>query len=326
MASFSTTPIIFDYCSEISMLAAQAATTTTPISMDLSKFHLLLRHNQPPAIQSTLATPQLAELPAKFISSEQTSLKVLKNILGGWGAAWGGVGEEVGNGEIALMIENALEQGNTQALGGELMVASMCPGRFLQCHHDLSARCFLQLRSCMCTSCNGRMKVPFKMLSTDAMLWESVESEKRQQCLGLLFYNELLHVFYLLRICDYKNAVQHVDKLDAAMNLKLRDRSALSAKQAHLEEQLNNLTGNDRDFSEPIYFGSARRTWEDKLELAPPPIDGEWLPKGAIYVLVDLTVAVCSVKGLFKECLKRIQSGPHKLFKRSWKSMGFLME
>ncbi|XP_047253022.1 sister chromatid cohesion protein SCC4 isoform X4 [Capsicum annuum] len=138
------------------------------------------------------------------------------------------------------------------------------------------------------------------------VIWESIESVKRQQCLGLLFYNELLHVFYLLRICDYKNAVQHVDKLDAAMksdlqrrqrikdltkeldavneslpcyDLSYRDRSSLSAKQTHLGEQLNNLTGNDREFSEPKYFGSARRTWEDKLELAPPPIDGEWLPK-----------------------------------------------
>ncbi|XP_047253024.1 sister chromatid cohesion protein SCC4 isoform X6 [Capsicum annuum] len=169
------------------------------------------------------------------------------------------------------------------------------------------------------------------------VIWESIESVKRQQCLGLLFYNELLHVFYLLRICDYKNAVQHVDKLDAAMksdlqrrqrikdltkeldavneslpcyDLSYRDRSSLSAKQTHLGEQLNNLTGNDREFSEPKYFGSARRTWEDKLELAPPPIDGEWLPKGAIYALVDLTVAVFNrPKGLFKECLKRIQSG-----------------
>ncbi|KAJ8560839.1 hypothetical protein K7X08_022699 [Anisodus acutangulus] len=169
------------------------------------------------------------------------------------------------------------------------------------------------------------------------VIWESIGSEKRQQCLGLLFYNELLHVFYLLRICDYKNAVQHVDKLDAAMKSDLQrrqqikeltkeldavneslsrsdlnyiDRSALSGKQAHLEEQLNNLTGNDKEFSEPIYFGSARRTWEDKLELAPPPIDGEWLPKGAIYALVDLTVVVFNrPKGLFKECLKRIQSG-----------------
>ncbi|XP_070006910.1 sister chromatid cohesion protein SCC4-like isoform X2 [Nicotiana tabacum] len=166
-------------------------------------------------------------------------------------------------------------------------------------------------------------------------IWKSIESEK--QCLGLLFYNELLHVFYLLRICDYKNAAQHVDKLDAAMkcdlqktqqikeltkeldavneslsrsDLNYRDRSALSGRQAHLEEQLNNLTGNGKEFSEPIYFGSVRRTWEDKLELAPPPIDGEWLPKGAIYALVDLTVVVFNrPKGLFKECVKRIQSG-----------------
>nr|XP_009620825.1 sister chromatid cohesion protein SCC4 isoform X1 [Nicotiana tomentosiformis]XP_016443320.1 PREDICTED: uncharacterized protein LOC107768693 isoform X1 [Nicotiana tabacum] len=169
------------------------------------------------------------------------------------------------------------------------------------------------------------------------VIWKSIESEKRQQCLGLLFYNELLHVFYLLRICDYKNAAQHVDKLDAAMkcdlqrtqqikeltkeldavngslsrsDLNYRDRSSLSGRQAHLEEQLNNLTGNGKEFSEPIYFGSVRRTWEDKLELAPPPIDGEWLPKGAIYALVDLTVVVFNrPKGLFKECVKRIQSG-----------------
>nr|XP_009620826.1 sister chromatid cohesion protein SCC4 isoform X2 [Nicotiana tomentosiformis]XP_016443323.1 PREDICTED: uncharacterized protein LOC107768693 isoform X2 [Nicotiana tabacum] len=167
------------------------------------------------------------------------------------------------------------------------------------------------------------------------VIWKSIESEK--QCLGLLFYNELLHVFYLLRICDYKNAAQHVDKLDAAMkcdlqrtqqikeltkeldavngslsrsDLNYRDRSSLSGRQAHLEEQLNNLTGNGKEFSEPIYFGSVRRTWEDKLELAPPPIDGEWLPKGAIYALVDLTVVVFNrPKGLFKECVKRIQSG-----------------
>lgn len=169
------------------------------------------------------------------------------------------------------------------------------------------------------------------------MFYFFIQIQKRQQCLGLLFYNELLHVFYLLRICDYKNAGQHVDKLDAAMksdlqrrqqinelskeldavneslsrsDLNYRDRSALSAKRAYLEEQLSNLTGNDKEFSEPIYFGSARRTWEDKLGLAPPPVDGEWLPKGAIYALIDLTVAIFNrPKGLFKECLKRIQSG-----------------
>ncbi|CAI9770718.1 unnamed protein product [Fraxinus pennsylvanica] len=47
-----------------------------------------------------------------------------------------------------------------------------------------------------------------------------------------------------------------------------------------------------------------------KLELAPPPIDGEWLPKSAVYALVDLMVVVFSLpKGLFKECRKRVQSG-----------------
>ncbi|KAL0460381.1 UNVERIFIED_CONTAM: Sister chromatid cohesion protein SCC4 [Sesamum latifolium] len=53
-----------------------------------------------------------------------------------------------------------------------------------------------------------------------------------------------------------------------------------------------------------------KRAWPDKLELAPPPIDGEWLPKSAVYALVDLMVVVFSrPKGLFKECQKRIQSG-----------------
>ncbi|KAI9070767.1 hypothetical protein K1719_047272 [Acacia pycnantha] len=48
-------------------------------------------------------------------------------------------------------------------------------------------------------------------------IWDSIESNKRQQCIGLLFYNELLHIFYRLRLCDYKNSAPHVDKLDAAM-------------------------------------------------------------------------------------------------------------
>ncbi|KAL0436633.1 UNVERIFIED_CONTAM: Sister chromatid cohesion protein SCC4 [Sesamum radiatum] len=61
---------------------------------------------------------------------------------------------------------------------------------------------------------------------------------------------------------------------------------------------------------EPAYFGNVKRAWPDKLELAPPPIDGEWLPKSAVYALVDLMVVVFSKpKGLFKECQKRIQSG-----------------
>lgn len=174
------------------------------------------------------------------------------------------------------------------------------------------------------------------------VVWDSIEIDKRLHCHGLLFYNELLHIFYLLRICDYKNATQHVDKLDAAMkadlqkmkqiqalnkeldvinrdlscsdrNLPYRDRLALNTKQAQVEEQLSGLTGHSstgKDALEPAYFGNVRREWGDKLELAQPPIEGEWLPKSAVYALVDLMVVVFSrPKGLFKECVKRIQSG-----------------
>ncbi|KAL8087631.1 sister chromatid cohesion protein SCC4 [Apium graveolens] len=174
------------------------------------------------------------------------------------------------------------------------------------------------------------------------VVWDSIPLDKRLHCHGLLFYNELLHIFYLLRICDYKNATQHVDKLDAAMkadlqntkqiqalnkelhvinrdlscsdrNLPYRDRLALNTKQAQVEQQLSALTGHTsfaKDALEPAYFGNVRREWGDKLQLAQHPIEGEWLPKSAVYALVDLMVVVFSrPKGLFKECGKRIQSG-----------------
>ncbi|XAR60838.1 hypothetical protein NMG60_11034362 [Bertholletia excelsa] len=171
-------------------------------------------------------------------------------------------------------------------------------------------------------------------------VWNSIQPDKKRQCIGLLFYNELLHIFYLLRICDYKNAAQHVENLDAAMkddmqqmqhiqeltkelntlNLSLsrsdlhhRDRSALSDKKAQLEEQLSSFSGLNsfgEESLEPAYFGNVRRALGDELELAPPPIDGEWLPKSAVYALVELMVVIFGrPKGLFKECGKRIQSG-----------------
>ncbi|XP_043698974.1 sister chromatid cohesion protein SCC4 isoform X3 [Telopea speciosissima] len=175
-------------------------------------------------------------------------------------------------------------------------------------------------------------------------VWECINPDKRQQCLGLFFYNELLHTFYRLRICDYKNASQHIDKLDAAMkdelqqvqrveeltgelnaiNLSLsrsglhhKERSALCQKQAQIEEQLSHVTrfsSTGKVSLEPSYFGNARRAWEDKLALAPPPIDGEWLPKGAVYALVDLMVVISGrPKGSYKECGRRIQSGLHAI-------------
>lgn len=171
-------------------------------------------------------------------------------------------------------------------------------------------------------------------------VWESIDPDKRQQCLGLFFYNELLHIFYLLRICDYKNAGQHVDKLDAAMktdsqkmqhvreltkelnivneglsqaDLPHRDRATLSSRRILLEEEISNFIGPSsivQEALEPAYFGNVKREFGEKLELAPPPIDGEWLPRSAVYSLVDLMVVVFGrPKGLFKECGKRIQSG-----------------
>ncbi|KAJ4719268.1 MAU2 chromatid cohesion factor-like [Melia azedarach] len=170
--------------------------------------------------------------------------------------------------------------------------------------------------------------------------WESIDPNRRGQCLGLLFYNELLHIFYRLRICDYKNAAHHVDKLDAAMkadmqkmmevqqltseidalnqslsrpDLPPRERSALSGRQLQLQERLKKIEGSSltsKDSLEPAYFGNARRAWGDNLVLAPAPMDGEWLPKSAVYALVDLMVVILGrPKGLFKECVKRIQSG-----------------
>lgn len=163
---------------------------------------------------------------------------------------------------------------------------------------------------------------------------------QRQQCLGLFFYNELLHIFYRLRICDYKNATPHIERLDAAMKADLkktqhlqqltkefdalnesltrpelhhRERLALSEKQSRIQHQLASLTtlsSTSKGTLEPACFGNMKRTDGDKLELAPPPIDGEWLPKSAVYALVDLMMVVLSrPKGNFKDCGKRIQSG-----------------
>ncbi|KAH8479913.1 hypothetical protein H0E87_030212 [Populus deltoides] len=171
-------------------------------------------------------------------------------------------------------------------------------------------------------------------------LWESLGPDRREQCLGLLFYNELLHIFYQLRVCDYKNANQHVDKLDAAMkadsqkmreaqrltnelnalnqslsrpDLPNRERSLLSSKQAQIQDRIssmNNTNWSAEQPLEPAYFGNTKRPWQEKLVLAPPPIDGEWLPKSAVYALVDLMVVIFGrPRGLFKECAKRIQSG-----------------
>jgi len=47
-------------------------------------------------------------------------------------------------------------------------------------------------------------------------IWNSIPQDQRQCCCDLHLYNELLHTFYLLRICDYKEVSNHVNILDVA--------------------------------------------------------------------------------------------------------------
>ncbi|KAF6139827.1 hypothetical protein GIB67_009674 [Kingdonia uniflora] len=84
----------------------------------------------------------------------------------------------------------------------------------------------------------------------------------------------------------------------------------MSTKQTQIQGHLKTVACTES--LESSYFGNVREIWGDKLELAPAPIDGEWLPKAAIYALVDLMVVIFGrPKGLFKECGRRIQSGVH---------------
>ncbi|KAL4190091.1 hypothetical protein AMTRI_Chr08g210330 [Amborella trichopoda] len=117
-------------------------------------------------------------------------------------------------------------------------------------------------------------------------VWASVPPHLRQPCIGLYLYSELLHAFYLLKVCDIKAVAQHVDKLDATLK---DDYQHTSSGNGELHEQL---------------------MWRNKLGLAPAPLNGEWLPKSAVHVLVDLVAVISGrPKGLFKECGRRIQSG-----------------
>ena len=116
---------------------------------------------------------------------------------------------------------------------------------------------------------------------------------------------------------------QYIEDLTKEMNalnqslsrsdLHYKDRLALTEKHAQVRSQLRSMTeptSVSKESLEPGQFGNMRRKSRDKLELAPYPIDGEWLPKSAVYALVDLMVVIFSrPKGLFKECAKRIQSG-----------------
>lgn len=176
-------------------------------------------------------------------------------------------------------------------------------------------------------------------------IWNSTPQDQRQCCRGLHLYNELLHTFYFLRICDYKEASNHVNNLDAALQddmqqteqvqklsaelkkvesrllqpgLQQQKKSELSEKRKQIQQELlkfeNPKLDHNRQVSEPSSFGNPKSIWKEKLELGPPPLNGEWLPKSAVYVLVDLMAVICGrPKGLFKECAKRILSGMSRI-------------
>ncbi|AQK56445.1 Tetratricopeptide repeat (TPR)-like superfamily protein [Zea mays] len=151
-----------------------------------------------------------------------------------------------------------------------------------------------------------------------SLLWDALTAEQMEHWVGLFFYTQLLQTFYLLRICDYKAASQHVERLDTAVKsemqrgrqitalandlstlertlgqsgLKEREMLALSHKQRQLKGQLRALCGYD-SLNDVLDYG-------DKLLLAPPLMHGEWLPRTAVFVLVDLMVVMSDLFSLF---------------------------
>ncbi|XP_024528762.1 sister chromatid cohesion protein SCC4 [Selaginella moellendorffii] len=184
-------------------------------------------------------------------------------------------------------------------------------------------------------------------------LWDQLPHQTRELHPGLHVYNQLLHVFYFLRVCDYKAASHHVELLDAALSskyetarlqllapeekqacmstLEMQDhdlqkemkilqgqlkeqgiheqkRNELVGFYHELDRQLEGLKDQER-FYKYLFYGNAWKQ-ESKLPLGVFPLDGEWLPTGAVLILVDLMAVTCArPKGMFKETTKRLQSG-----------------
>ncbi|KAJ3670735.1 hypothetical protein LUZ60_008161 [Juncus effusus] len=161
-------------------------------------------------------------------------------------------------------------------------------------------------------------------------VWDQIPSYQKKHLTGLFFYTKLLQTFYLLRICDYKSASQHIETLDSAM--KTETQRLQRVKQIHSELQSINQSLSRPDLHSTERFGLEEKragladrlkaetglesypldldNYGEKLYLAPQPMDGEWLPRNAVFALVDLMVVMVGrPKGIFKECGKRIQSG-----------------
>lgn len=168
-------------------------------------------------------------------------------------------------------------------------------------------------------------------------VWSLIPLVQRKPCVGLHLYNELLHTFYLLRICDYKEALCHIDILDASLKEVLEEEitdgveeqvnsshhergeqhkrreneTALSDPSPGKRGKLSSLHQKVQSVElQPEVKRAQKSISKGKLELGPAPLDGEWLPRSAVAVLIDLMAVVCArPKGMFKECDKRLLSG-----------------
>ncbi|BBN09929.1 MAternally affected uncoordination [Marchantia polymorpha subsp. ruderalis] len=166
-------------------------------------------------------------------------------------------------------------------------------------------------------------------------LWNMMPVDQRHVCKGLYVYKLLLQAFFSLRTCDYKEATYHVASLDTALADDTEPPTPTS-EQYYLQQQLNYLEEQMKQASlSPVVLSdlhdqylmvqrqlnqcAQQRQYKanqlglsevGKLPLGPAPLDEEWLPRGAVLVLVDLLGALClRPKGMFKECSKRIDSG-----------------
>lgn len=142
-------------------------------------------------------------------------------------------------------------------------------------------------------------------------VWNVLSAEERNACVGLHMYNELLHAFYALRVCDYKQASSHVETLDAAVKVGLQSVTSHSSPvdvAPSKEHQVESCAQNE---SGPINHSNA--FLKTTLELGPAPLGGEWLPKGAVIILIDLMAVMCTrPKGMFEDCRKRLLFGVNR--------------
>ena len=75
-------------------------------------------------------------------------------------------------------------------------------------------------------------------------------SVQKEHCVGLFFYTELLQTFYLLRVCDYKAASKHVERLDTAVKSETQ-------RGRRIKELGTELSAVERSLAQPMQIGRA---------------------------------------------------------------------